>query len=538
MLWLALHLPQLALDLARHAAPAETRALAISAGAAQRLWVYAANAEARALGVQAGQKLTAAQAICPDLRIVRRSRVREHQALGQLAACLYRISAEVSVGGGADDRVDGNAAVATGIVLEVAASRRLFAGGVGIVAAVRAVLVELDMGAQIGIAPTPAAAELAARFADGTQVLSRQALLRLLDTAPLALAALSADSQALLAGSGLQRIGEVLRLPRPALARRIGAADLCRLDQLTGARADCRVLYQPPRRFARSLEMPAPLTDTQSLWFPLQRLLRDLGLFLAASDRGIQQFEVIFSHVGQAPSRMSVGLLQVERDAAVLFELAKERLARQSLPGATLALAVCAETLLPFAPMQTDLLSPSTTVGDCPERLLERLRARLGDAAICGLGRIDEHRPELASAALAGQHLLDQRCPAADESRDGRGRPRRELAADESRDGRGRPRRELAAGESMDGRGRPRRELAAGPPVLSPRPNWLLATPQPINVDGLHWHSGPERIESGWWDGGDCRRDYFVATDSKGRRVWVFRTLGKGADWYLHGVFG
>ncbi|PJA43220.1 MAG: DNA repair nucleotidyltransferase, partial [Lysobacterales bacterium CG_4_9_14_3_um_filter_62_6] len=50
----------------------------------------------------------------------------------------------------------------------------------------------------------------------------------------------------------------------------------------------------------------------------------------------------------------------------------------------------CAETLLPFAPMQTDLLSPSTTV-DSPERLLERLRARLGDAAICGLGRIDEH---------------------------------------------------------------------------------------------------------------------------------------------------
>jgi protein ImuB len=70
------------------------------------------------------------------------------------------------------------------------------------------------------------------------------------------------------------------------------------------------------------------------------------------------------------------------------------------------------------------------------------------------------------------------------------------------------------------------------------RPNWLLATPQPVVEGSLQLLSGPERIESGWWDGGDCRRDYFIAEDRHGRRVWVFQTLGKSPAWYLHGVFG
>jgi hypothetical protein len=35
--------------------------------------------------------------------------------------------------------------------------------------------------------------------------------------------------------------------------------------------------------------------------------------------------------------------------------------------------------------------------------------------------------------------------------------------------------------------------------------------------------AGPERIESGWWDGADARRDYFVAIDGKACWLWIFR---------------
>jgi protein ImuB len=51
---------------------------------------------------------------------------------------------------------------------------------------------------------------------------------------------------------------------------------------------------------------------------------------------------------------------------------------------------------------------------------------------------------------------------------------------------------------------------------------------------------GPERIESGWWDGRDIKRDYFVARTPLGETVWIYRDHRYGADdgeWFLHGLF-
>ena len=51
---------------------------------------------------------------------------------------------------------------------------------------------------------------------------------------------------------------------------------------------------------------------------------------------------------------------------------------------------------------------------------------------------------------------------------------------------------------------------------------------------------GPERIESGWWDGADVRRDYFIAENPRGETVWIYRDHRYGTDdgeWFLHGLF-
>ncbi len=77
------------------------------------------------------------------------------------------------------------------------------------------------------------------------------------------------------------------------------------------------------------------------------------------------------------------------------------------------------------------------------------------------------------------------------------------------------------------------------------RPLWLLAEPRLL--DGLDWpqyegrleiEDGPERIESGWWDGRDVRRDYYVARTTDGVRLWVFRERRTDGRWFMHGVFG
>ena len=69
--------------------------------------------------------------------------------------------------------------------------------------------------------------------------------------------------------------------------------------------------------------------------------------------------------------------------------------------------------------------------------------------------------------------------------------------------------------------------------------------PQPLHEQqgrpqyrgALTFISGPERIESGWWDDDDQRRDYFLAENPQGQRLWIFRTR-EDACWYLHGLFG
>ncbi len=76
------------------------------------------------------------------------------------------------------------------------------------------------------------------------------------------------------------------------------------------------------------------------------------------------------------------------------------------------------------------------------------------------------------------------------------------------------------------------------------RPVWLLAEPEPLGhrLEAQPWvlRDGPERIESGWWDGVDVRRDYFVAENPRGEAVWIYRDHRYGIDdgeWFMHGLF-
>lgn len=71
-----------------------------------------------------------------------------------------------------------------------------------------------------------------------------------------------------------------------------------------------------------------------------------------------------------------------------------------------------------------------------------------------------------------------------------------------------------------------------------PRPPWLL--PQPRCVPAPRLLGPPERIESGWWEGRQERRDYHLAEDESGRKLWVYRELRPElaeSQWRLHGLW-
>jgi protein ImuB len=140
--------------------------------------------------------------------------------------------------------------------------------------------------------------------------------------------------------------------------------------------------------------------------------------------------------------------------------------------------------------------------------LIEHLRARLGNAAVYAIARVAEHRPENAWCVA------------------------------EPKKGTGLFNDETGAGRAHDS--------PLNKPVPFFRPLWLLAAPRPLEAQrGRPLHggplellAGPERIESGWWDGGDIRRDYYVAQDAHGSRLWIYRECAGAKPWFLHGIFG
>ena len=159
--------------------------------------------------------------------------------------------------------------------------------------------------------------------------------------------------------------------------------------------------------------------------------------------------------------------------------LLRETLGRTRLPASVHTIVLRAPHVLPLAGSNSDLFRAKDSEAD-GDLLLERLRIRLGAEAVYGIETAADHRPERAwRPAMA---------------------PRGAAAANRH------------------------------------RPLWLLPNPQPCHDGRLKLKSGPERIESGWWDGGDVARDYYVAEDRNGAKLWVYCDRVSG-EWYVHGVF-
>lgn len=495
MLWACLRFPTLPLvavfaDVAASAVPC-----ALTEGPRQRPLIAQANAAAQERGVRRGQPVAAARALCGDVQLQPRDVASERASLELLAAWAYRFSGQVGIDEPATLR------------LEIGASLTLFGGWPALQRRLRDELGELGYGEHaLAVAPIAAAAHVFAACRDGLAIRQPGPMLNALGQAPIALSGLAPDAVALLLGMGFRALRDVFALPRAELTRRIGPAGLLHLDRLRGDAPETWPLYRPPDRFARRIELDGHIDGWQPLLFPLRRLTRDLALFLLARDGGVQRFELVLEHEGRAATRIDVGLLSAQREAGDLYEFSRGRLERAQIPAEVEAIALYADDLPPFRPRHRDLFDTARAEGlDWPE-LTERLRARLGDDALHGLACVAEHRPE-----RAWRHA---EVPAG-------------LAPDKPSKFKGK-KRNLVQSPSTD---------AIVVRNAPPRPLWLLRRPIPLRPKPAQILTGPERIESGWWDGGDARRDYYVVRCANGQRAWAYLPAGGRDEWMLHGWF-
>ena len=461
--------------------------------------IVALNEAARAAGLREGMLLSAAYALAPELVQQARDPMAETSALEQLATFALGFTPAVSL-------VPPRAWVA-----EIASSLRLFGGRQRLVARLVEGVRSRGFDASVGVAPTPIAALALARARHSDPVLTLEALPAALETLALEHLDIPEDARTTLAAAGVHTFGAVDRLPRSGLARRFGPGLVALLDRAVARAPDPREAYSPPPRFATRLELPAPVHDVEALGFAVNRLVQELASWLLARGLGVVELSLALSHEPALVRRLDspqttarIALAAPSRTPKHLMHVMRERLAWLSLPAPVAALALATETVAPLSGRNLRLLPGDE--GLVPEvPLIDRLRARLGEDAVTLVVPHAEHRPELATRDVAASPAPKQ--------------------APRSRNVR----------SSQPG---PLREPSA------PRPVWLLAQPQPLNavLNTQPWilREGPERIESGWWDGRDVRRDYYVAENPQGEIVWIYRDHRFGTDageWFMHGIF-
>ena len=475
MLWLALHFPSLPLEVFTRGAeiPGPT---AIASGTNRPL-VVACNATAAHAGIRPCIPISAAHALAPGLTVHTRDEGHEREALERLAAWTLQFTPTISI------------AEHSTLLAEIGGSLRLFGGLPRILEQARSGLADLGFEVLTAVAPTPTGAAFFARagleleLTEAAQLRARLAALSidLLEQEPAMLEALEKI--------GVRTLGECRRLPRDGLARRFGEKLLDELDRAFGDSPDPRLPWTPPERCSARLDLPSPVWEVEALLFGAKRLLAEITGVLAAHQSGITQLTVRFDHAGRPPTVITLSLSMPSRDPAHLLALLRERFANVELPDRVESIALTAAETMQLAPRNFSFFPDREQLAENRIALVERLRARLGEDAVCGLALVPDHRPELAW------------------------RPAEPGGA------------------------------AANPPS-NPRPLWLLTEPKPLrtNPDGTSPESlsilaGPERIESGWWDGNDVTRDYFVARGAGGAWLWIFRERSHGGQWFVHGLF-
>jgi protein ImuB len=450
-----------------------------------------------------GMPLADARAISPGLMALDADPAGDAAALRRLAHWCGRYSPWTATDG------------ADGIWLDVTGVAHLYGDEAGLVADLLARLKRQGLTARAAIADTPGAASALARA--GSQAITvvpggatRVALALL----PVGALRLSLETVEFMERLGLRRIGDLYKLPRPALVARFGLAAAERLDQALGALPEPFSPLPPAplryshRRFAEPIARPEDLASA------IASLAEVLCRALAADGVGARRLALRFYRVDGVVLALEAGTAQASRDPRHLAHLFAARLDRIEPDLGIEDMRLEALAVEPLGSRQASLgragVSADTS-DDALAALVDRLENRLGAGSMTRMQPRDSHLPERAVERVPAFAAGDGGTPWDPD------RPR--------------PVRLLARPEPVEAVA----PIPDDPPVLF---RWRRL------VHRIRASDGPERILGEWWRSPEAEhelRDYYCVEDTDGRRFWLFRLglhePGASPSWFLHGVF-
>ncbi|GAC1308022.1 MAG: DNA polymerase Y family protein [Steroidobacteraceae bacterium] len=387
------------------------------------------------------------------------------------------------------------------LLLEIKGSIKLFGSLSTLHAQIDAAWNALRMQARSAIAPSALAALWFARAGKSLCIEDAALLPGRLAEVPIECTCWHPEWLHTLRAMGVTRLGELLRLPRSGLSRRLSPAAVVDLDIAFARQAAPRGAVILRKRFYERCDFEAEIDTVIYLQRALEPLVERCARFLRERQAGLQMMELRLFHRSIPATRVRVKWASITSEQRRLKEVLNEKLTRLPLAAPVRSMEMRSGVLQSLSADSLDAFKGlSGGVRDTVPQLVERLRARLGEDAVYGVCPVPEHRPE---AAWQRVH---------------------ELALNSAT---------FSRNSSLNPVGRSE----------MPRPVWLLSEPVFLAADrrllyqkGLIVEQGPERIESGWWDGKGVARDYYIVRQLQGAKCWIFQQR-RTQEWYLHGLF-
>ena len=473
-LWLAISFPFLPLEALGQTG--QQQPMAVYARQGQMRKIVTLNHSAQRNGIQVGMTLAAAQTLNPALHAIPRDISAESDRLQHLAALTNSWTPAVSI-------------IEDSLLLDIAGSTRLFGGVTQLLEQIRSWITSEALSPCVSVMPTPASAILCARTGKSLCITAKEHIHSAIRELPAQALVTDAKRQRALNRFGINTLGDLLRLPRDGLARRLGPDLVQQLDKLLGRQPDPQNTITPLPTFRQRVVFDIGIANTEQLAPFMEVLLGKLQAHLTRHHILAEQLEWHLVNESDLSHRIPVYLTHPHRDAIGLMKLSQLAFEKFKTKDVITHLVLKANRFAPLPSSSEDIFSILPKAADHGTSLIERLQNRLGRRAVQGLCIQPDHRPEKAWS-------------------------------------------HCKVGETG--------ALSHG----APRPLWLLETPRSVRVlqgrlalgdQSLLLQRQRERICSGWWDSQPIRRDYYYAKTAA-LKTWVFRDLDSG-NWCLHGIF-
>jgi len=481
--------------------PSGLPALVTAAQDGSRVVIMAADAVAMSRGLTPGMAVTHARALEPKLDVRDADPRADRALLDDLVRFAVRRWTPTAMIEGAD-----------GILMDVTGAAHLLGGEEMMARRMVRFCRRIGLDARVAVAGTIGAAHALARYGrTRVSICGIYGEPQALASLPVAALRLDGHQRGAARRLGIDRVGDLLSMPRAPLARRFGASLLSRLDQALGRVGEPFDAFVPYVVPAEEMRFAEPIGGAETIARAMGELVVALSDTLTMRGLGARVVRLVCDRVDREDQVVTLGMARGTRDVRHLLRLLAMRIETID-PGfgidAMRLIAVRTEPL-GAADIECDL-----GMGDRPRDvgdLVDQIATRLGESAAFRSSAVESDVPERSVSRIGPMgDPLDWPSPWP------------------------RPIRLLRRPEPIDG------VIALLPDQPPKRFVWRGATHVVTRADG------PERITGEWWrrtSEAFSVRDYFRVENEKGERYWVFRRgdgeHGRTGDlsWWMHGIF-